>query len=140
LLELIDAAVADGWDHRRACAYLELGEGRAWRWRERRAAGTLDDRASGGHPVHAITAAEEQAILAVFEAHQDSDRSHRKLAHRGSYEGVVSVSTLAVAPAWTWEFQSASQQVVSIVVALRGHRVRLGLQVLVVDESDSGMT
>src|SRR3954465_11225329 len=96
LLELVDRAVADGWDHRRACAYLELGEGRAWRWRERRAAGTLDDRASGGHPVPAITPAEEQAILAVFEAHQDTDRSHRKLAHRGSYEGGVWVSESTV--------------------------------------------
>jgi putative transposase len=96
LLALIDAAVADGWDHRRACAYLQLGETRAWRWRERRLAGTLEDRSPGGHPVHAITAAEEQAILAVFEAHQDSDRSHRKLAHRGSYEGVVWVSESTV--------------------------------------------
>jgi hypothetical protein len=84
VLELIDAAVADGWDHRRACAYLELGEGRAWRWRERRAQGTLEDRSPGGHPVHAITPAEEQAILEVFENFQDTDRSHRKLAHRGS--------------------------------------------------------
>jgi hypothetical protein len=47
LLELIDQAVADGWDHRRACAYLELAEGRAWRWRERRAEGRLEDCASG---------------------------------------------------------------------------------------------
>ena len=59
-------------------------------------AGTLEDRAPGGHPVHAITPAEEQAILAVFEAHQDTDRSHRKLAHRGSYEGVVWVSESTV--------------------------------------------
>ena len=83
-MRLIDRAVADGWDHRRACRYLELGETRAWRWRERRAAGTLEDRPPGGHPVHAITPAEEAAIVAVFEAHQDADRSHRKLAHRGS--------------------------------------------------------
>jgi putative transposase len=96
LLDLIDRAVADGWDHRRVCRYLELGEGRAWRWRERRAAGTLEDGAPGGHPVHAITAAEEQAILAVFEAHQLTDRSHRKLAHRGSYEGRVWVSEATV--------------------------------------------
>jgi hypothetical protein len=96
LLELIDRAVADGWDHRRVCVYLELAEGRAWRWRERRLAGTLEDRSPGGHPVHAITPAEEQAILAVFEAHQDTDRSHRKLAHRGSYEGVVWVSESTV--------------------------------------------
>src|SRR3954469_20316008 len=47
LLELIDAAVADGWDHRRVCAYLELAEGRAWRWRERRLAGTLEDSGAG---------------------------------------------------------------------------------------------
>jgi transposase InsO family protein len=96
MLELIDRALAGGWDHRRACAYLELGEGRAWRWRERRAEGTLEDRASGGHPVHAITMAEERAILAVFERFQDTDRSHRKLAHRGSYEGLVWVSESTV--------------------------------------------
>ena len=35
LLALIDRALVDGWDHRRACRYLELGETRAWRWRER---------------------------------------------------------------------------------------------------------
>ena len=92
LLCLIDRAVAGGWDHRRACRYLELGETRAWRWRERRAAGTLEDLAPGGRPVHAITPGEEAAIVAVFEAHQLTDRSHRKLAHRGSYEGLVWVS------------------------------------------------
>jgi hypothetical protein len=27
LLDLIDRAVADGWDHRRVCRYLELAEG-----------------------------------------------------------------------------------------------------------------
>src|SRR3954452_8827485 len=96
LLELIDAAVADGWDHRRVWAYLELGEGRGWRWRERRAAGTLEDRQPGGHPVHAIMPAEEAAIVRVFETHQDTDRSHRKLAHRGSYEGIVWVSESTV--------------------------------------------
>ena len=96
LLVLIDRAVADGWDHRRACAYLELAEGRAWRWRERRAAGTLADRPPGGHPVHAITPEEETAILRVFEEHQLTDRSHRKLAHRGSYQGLVWVSPSTV--------------------------------------------
>ena len=96
LLDLIDRAVADGWDHRRACAYLELGETRAWRWRERRAAGTLEDRPCGGHAVHAITPDEEVAIVRVFEEHGLTDRSHRKLAHRGSYEGVVWVSESTV--------------------------------------------
>ena len=74
LLALIDRAAADGWDHRRVCAYLELDERRAWRWRDRRAAGTLEDRAPGGHAVHGITPAEEAAIVAVFEAHQLTDR------------------------------------------------------------------
>jgi putative transposase len=92
LLALIDRAVADGWDHRRACRYLELGETRAWRWHARRAAGTLADHAPGGHAVHAITPDEEAAIVRVFEAHQLTDRSHRKLAHRGSYLGLVWVS------------------------------------------------
>jgi putative transposase len=89
---LIDQAVEQGWDHRRACAYLELGESRAWRWRERRAAGTLQDRPPGGHAVHGITPEEQAAILRVFDEHQLTDRSHRKLAHRGSYQGLVWVS------------------------------------------------
>lgn len=92
LLALIDEAVAGGWDHRRVCAYLQLGETRAWRWRERRAAGTLEDQAPGGGAVHAITPQEEAAIVQIFEQHGLIDRSHRKLAHRGSYKGVVWVS------------------------------------------------
>ena len=52
--------------------------------------GTLEDRAPRGGPtVHAITRAEEAAIVAVLEAYQLTDRSHRMLAHHGSYEGVV---------------------------------------------------
>lgn len=78
------------------CAYLELGETRAWRWRERRAAGTLEDRPPGGGAMHAITPAEEAAIVRVFEAHGLTDRSHRKLAHRGSYEQIVWVSESTV--------------------------------------------
>lgn len=93
---MIDRAIEEGWDHRRACRYLELAEGRAWRWRERRAAGTLEDRPPGGQPVHAITPGEEAAILAVFERFELTDRSHRKLAHRGSYERLVWVSESTV--------------------------------------------
>ena len=84
VLELIDAATAAGWEHRRSCAYLELGEARAWRWRERREAGTLADRAAGGNAVHGLLDAENDAIVALVEDWGEIDRSHRKLAHRGS--------------------------------------------------------
>jgi putative transposase len=96
VLELIDAAAAGGWEHRRSCAYLELGEARAWRWRERRAAGTLADRAAGGHAVHGLLEAEREAILALYDDWSEIDRSHRKLAHRGSYERRVWVSPSTV--------------------------------------------
>lgn len=54
LLELIDGALAAGWEHRRACAYLEIKASRAWRWERRRAAGCLEDQPAGGHPVHGL--------------------------------------------------------------------------------------
>lgn len=96
LLELIDLAVKDGWGHRRACGYLELAESRAWRWRQRRGADRLADLPGGGHPVHGLLPDEETAIVALFEAWGEVDRSHRKLAHRGSYTGQVWVSPSSV--------------------------------------------
>jgi putative transposase len=96
LLVLIDRAISTGWEHRRACRYLELAEGRAWRWRERRAAGELDDRPAGGNPVHGLLAEETKAIVAIFEQWGEIDRSHRKLAHRGSYLHRVWVSPATV--------------------------------------------
>jgi len=96
LLGLIDRALGDGWEHRRACAYLELPESRAWRWRRRRDAGCLDDRRPGGSPVHGLRPEEVTAILDLFEAWGDVDRSHRKLAHRGSYLDLVWVSPATV--------------------------------------------
>jgi hypothetical protein len=47
--------------------------------------GELVDRRPGGSPVHGLLPAEEAEILAVFEQWAEIDRSHRKLAHRGSY-------------------------------------------------------
>ena len=96
VLDLIDDAIAAGWEHRRACAYLELGEARAWRWRERRAAGCLADREAGGHAVHGLLEAEQDEILALYDDWAEIDRSHRKLAHRGSYERRVWVSPSTV--------------------------------------------
>jgi len=94
-LELIDRAVADGWEHRRACRYLELDEGRAWRWRRRRDAGCLDDQRPG-RALHGLRPEEVTAILELFETWGDVDRSHRKLAHRGSYTSMVWVSPATV--------------------------------------------
>jgi putative transposase len=96
VLKLIDRATAAGWEHRRACAYLELGEARAWRWRERRAVGCLQDRPAGGHAVHGLLDAEHDAIIALYDDWSEIDRSHRKLAHRGSYERRVWVSPSTV--------------------------------------------
>lgn len=85
----------DGWEHRRACDYLELEEGRAWRWRRRRDQGCLDDSKPGG-AVHGLRPQEVTAILELFEQWGDIDRSHRKLAHRGSYTHTVWVSPATV--------------------------------------------
>jgi putative transposase len=87
LLDLLDHAVEAGWPLRRACHVLELGEIRAHRWRARRAAGRLADQTPGGSPVHGLLPEEVSEILAVFEQWSETDRSHRKLAHRGSYTG-----------------------------------------------------
>jgi len=63
------------------------------RWRgRRRDTGTLVDRAPGGHPVHVLLPEEIAAILDLTERWGAIDGSHRKLAHRGSYEHLVWVS------------------------------------------------
>lgn len=97
LLGLIDEAVTGGWAHARACRVLDLADVRAHRWRARlRETGTLDDRDPGGGAVHGLLAWEEQAILDLIEQWGWVDRSHRKLAHRGSYVGQVFVSPSTV--------------------------------------------
>ena len=95
LLDLIDGAVEAGWTIRRACAALELGEVRAHRWFARRAGGGrtgLADAAPGGSPLHGLLPMEAAEILALFDQWGETDRSHRKLAHRGSYLHRVWVS------------------------------------------------
>ena len=49
-----------------------------------------------GSPVHGLRPEEITAILDLFEAWGEVDRSHRKLAHRGSYIGRVWVSPATV--------------------------------------------
>jgi transposase InsO family protein len=96
LLELLDDALEQGWTVRRACRALELGEVRAHRWIARRARGRLADLPPGGAPMHGILAEEAAEILALFEEWGETDRSNRKLAHRGSYLGRVWVSPSTV--------------------------------------------
>src|SRR6059058_781899 len=90
---LIDGAVRDGWAHTRACRVLDLADVRAHRWRQRlRETGSLKDGRPVGEVVHRLLSWEEQAILDLIEQWGWVDRSHRKLAHRGSYTGTVFVS------------------------------------------------
>lgn len=93
LPDLIGHAAAEGgWPVRRACALLGLDDTRAARWAGRRAAGQLADRPPGGHPLHGLPGWERDAIVALYEGWHEIDRSHRKLAHRGSRLGLVHVS------------------------------------------------
>jgi putative transposase len=92
LLALIDHAVQAGWSIRRGCAVLGLDADRAASWRERAAAGRLADLPCGGGAVHGLLDVERAAIVEVFEAWGAVDRSHRKLAARGSRLQLVHVS------------------------------------------------
>jgi transposase InsO family protein len=96
LLDLLDEALDAGWPLRRACQALELAERRAHRWLARRARGALADKAPGGSPTHGLLEPEVAEILALFEEWGETDRSHRKLAHRGSYTARVWVSASSV--------------------------------------------
>lgn len=96
LLGLLDDALEAGWPLRRVCGQLELSERRAHRWIARRARGQLGDKAPGGSPAHGLLPQEATEILALFDEWGETDRSHRKLAHRGSYLGRVWVSPSSV--------------------------------------------
>ncbi len=96
LLGLLDAATDAGWSWRGACRELELGEVRAYRWLERREAGQLADRRPGGSPMHGLLEHEVAEIVALYHEWGEVDRSHRKLAHRGSYTDRVWVSPSSV--------------------------------------------
>jgi putative transposase len=96
LLALLEQATGAGWTFRAACGVLELGEVRAFRWLGRRAAGELEDQAPGGSPMHGLLEEEVAEIVRLFEEWGEVDRSHRKLAHRGSYLERVWVSPASV--------------------------------------------
>lgn len=125
LLVLVDHAVEQRWSRRAACTVLGVEEDRLGRWAARRDAvvaaavesgdsgsdgsvssdpaaaqeavlAGLADRAPGGHPLHGLLAWEQDAVLALYDTWGEVDRSHRKLAHRGSRLDLVYVSESSV--------------------------------------------
>ncbi len=98
LLDLVDHAVERGWSHRRACQVLELNSVRGARSQHRRNAGArLDDGRPGRHQaLHALLDWEREQIVGLFDEWGEIDRSHRKLAHRGSRLDRVHVSESTV--------------------------------------------
>jgi putative transposase len=92
LLDLVGHAVSHGWSARRACHRLGLDHARYHHWTARREQDRLADLSPGGHPLHGLPAGERAAIIELFEAWGGIDRSHRKLAHRGSRLDLVHVS------------------------------------------------
>jgi putative transposase len=81
---------------RRVCGALQLPERRAHPWITRRARGQLVDKTPGGSPARGLLPGEEDEFLALCNEWGETDRSHRKLAHRGSYLGRVWVSPSSV--------------------------------------------
>jgi transposase InsO family protein len=96
LLGLLDTATDAGWSFAGACRELELPERRAYRWIDRRGGGELADRSPGGAPMHGLLDVEVAEIISLYHEWGEVDRSHRKLAHRGSYLGRVWVSPSSV--------------------------------------------
>jgi hypothetical protein len=96
LLDLVAQATGQGWTLRAACRVLELSELRCYRWLGRRAADALADRSPGGRPMHGLLEWEAAEIVRLFQEWGEVDRSHRKLAHRGSYLERVWVSPSSV--------------------------------------------
>jgi transposase len=96
LLALLEQACGQGWTVRAACQVLEVSELRCYRWLGRRTADELEDQAPGGSPMHGLLDWEVAEIVWLFEEWGETDRSHRKLAHRGSYLERVWVSPSSV--------------------------------------------
>ena len=98
LLELVEHAVTEGgWSARRAAAVLGLDHVRVLRWQTRAALDQLEDRRPGPDvPVHALLDHERAVIVKLSEEWGEIDRSHRKLAHRGSRLGLVHASESTV--------------------------------------------
>jgi putative transposase len=97
VLKHVEEATAAGFSQAWVCSLWGVSDDRVHRWRQRhRVTGTLIDKAPGGSPAHGVLAWETQAILDLAERWGEVDRSHRKLAHRGSYTETVWVSPSTV--------------------------------------------
>ncbi len=92
LLDLVAQATTAGWSARAACQLLGLDDLRLARWAERAAQGRLVDAAPGGTPLHGLLAWERAAVVELYDSWGEVDRSHRKLAARGSRIDAVHVS------------------------------------------------
>lgn len=84
LLGLVDHATHAGWPLSKTCDLLGISRRRVQRWVTRRHHRDLVDARPGGS-VNALLPVEIEAILGLFDAWGEKDRSHRRLAHRGSY-------------------------------------------------------
>jgi putative transposase len=98
LLALVEHAVqVGGWSLRRAAAALGLDHVRVLRWQARAGLGRLDDARPGPDvPLHALLDWEKEAIVKLAAEWGEVDRSHRKLAHRGSRLDLVHASESTV--------------------------------------------
>ena len=92
LLALLDQAADHGWSTARGCRLLGLDADRAADWRDRRALDRLADLPPGGGAVHGLLDSERAAIVELFSGWGEIDRSHRKLAARGSRLELVHVA------------------------------------------------
>lgn len=97
LLDLVDEARGQGWSQKAACRILDVNPDRVTRWRRRQQRAELADARPGPtEALHQILSWEHQAILDLFDEWGGVDRSHRKLAHRGSRLERVFVSESTV--------------------------------------------
>jgi hypothetical protein len=98
LLDLVAHAHAEaGWSLRRSASALGVEHTRLLRWALRAAEDRLADAKPGPDvAVHALLDWEREAILELAECGARSTAANRKLAHRGSREGLVHVSESTV--------------------------------------------
>jgi transposase InsO family protein len=98
LLDLVAHAHREaGWSLRRSAGVLGIEHTRLLRWVTRAAEDRLADAKPGPDiPAHALLDWEREAIIQLSEQWGEIDRSHRKLAHRGSRLDIVHVSESTV--------------------------------------------